>query len=68
MSLGRVLDIGQDGGGDKLRLMPPLLFQKLRCHPLLGVLQIKLQGEPARFLLLPHAGHLLLWASQYSVS
>ena len=68
VSLGRVLDIGQDGAGDKLCLVPPLLFQKLRRHPLLGVLHVELQGEPARFFLLSHAGHLLFWAIRYSVS
>lgn len=63
MALGlRMLGIEQDGAGDKLRFAPPLLLQKLRYRPLLGVLQIELQGEPARLFLLAHAGHLLLWA------
>ena len=63
MALGlRMLGIEQDGAGDKLRFAPPLLLQKLRYRPLLGVLQIELQGEPARLFLLAHAGHMLLWA------
>ena len=36
------LDIAQDRAGDELGLMPPLLLQQLRYHPLLGVFQIEL--------------------------
>ena len=64
----RLLDIGEDGAGDKLCLVPPLLFQKLRRHPLLGVFHVKLQGEPPRLLLLAHFHHLLFWATRYNVS